>query len=361
MAQYKTYLVMFFVSVLGSLALTPSTIRLALKLGAVDIPNARKIHARPIPRMAGPAILAGFCLPWAGLYLLDNPVSATFMDFERRFLAMILAATGMLALGIYDDIRGANAGKKFLAQFLTAIGLWFAGFKIDDLTNPWGAPLDLGWLSLPVSVLWIVGITNALNLLDGIDGLLAGVTAVIAVALAVINALNHNPLIASLTFCLAGTCVGFLPYNRHPARTFLGDSGSLTLGMLLACTSILSFFSAGRQTASSVITIPLILFALPVFDTLRVMVKRALRGVSMFEADRNHVHHRLLSMGMSQRQAAWTLYLVAAGTAGLGVVLTRLETDDQVIGSVLLASLSAGVYMLWKLRLRDRWTGNPKP
>jgi UDP-GlcNAc:undecaprenyl-phosphate/decaprenyl-phosphate GlcNAc-1-phosphate transferase len=358
MSQYKTYLVMLLVSGLGSWLLTPWAIRLAHRWGAVDQPDPRKIHRQPMPRLGGVAVFLGFFLPWAGLYFIQNPVSAAFQDFEKRFAGLLFGAAAMLALGVYDDLRGANALKKFFGQTATAVVLWFLGFRIDDITNPWGGPIALGWWSLPLSVLWIVGVTNAINLLDGIDGLVAGVTALIAISLAIINVQANHILVALLTTCLAGACLGFLPYNHSPAKTFLGDSGSLTIGMVLACTSILSFFEYGRQAASPLISVPLILFGLPLFDTARVMLSRLGRGVSMFKADKNHIHHRLLSLGLNQRQTAWALYAVAAGTGAMAVLLSRLETGRQLVFSVLFAGLAAGIYTFWKFGLRARVEGD---
>ncbi len=360
MTQYKTYLVMLLVSGVGAWLFTPWAIRLALHFGAVDLPNDRKVHRKPMPRMGGVAVFLGFCLPWAGLYLLHNPVSTGFMDFEKRFAAMMLAATAMLVLGIYDDIKGADATKKFLVQTLVALALWAADIRIDQVANPWGSPVELGWLSLPISVLWIVGVTNAINLLDGIDGLVAGVTAVIALCLAILNVLSNNNFIALLTLCLAGACLGFLPFNQSPARVFLGDSGSLTIGIVLACVGILSLFKEGHQTASPLLSVPLILFGLPLFDTLRVMVSRFARGQSMFKADRNHVHHRLLDMGLNHKQAAWTLYAVAAGLGSTAILISRLEHGRQLVFSVVFVGLATGTYVVWKVLLRGRFPDVPR-
>jgi UDP-GlcNAc:undecaprenyl-phosphate GlcNAc-1-phosphate transferase len=361
LAQYKTYLVMLVTSFLGSWLFTPIAIRLARHWGAVDIPNARKVHREPMPRMGGLAVFLGFCIPWVGLYLIENPVSDTFQEFELRVAALMGGATVMLLLGIYDDIKGADAPKKFLVQILAALGLWMAGIRIEQVANPWGNPIELGWFSLPVSVFWVVAVTNAINLLDGIDGLVSGVTAVIALSLAVLNVLSGNILIALLTVCLAGACLGFLPYNHSPARIFLGDSGSLTIGIVLASIGILSLFKEGRQTASPLLTVPLILFGLPLFDTVRVMVQRLARGHSMFKADRNHLHHRLLDMGLNHRQAAWTLYAVAAGLGSTAILISRFEHGNQLIFSVIFVGCGAGSYLVWRLMLRERFHDASRP
>ena len=355
MMTYKTYLAMLLISAVGSWALTPLAIRLAFRLGAVDIPDARKVHSKPMPRLGGVAVFLGFLLPWIGLYFLNNPVQAKFREFDTLFAGLILSAFAMLILGIYDDIRGANALTKFIVQITVAVGLWFFGYSIDHVQNPWGGLLSLPeWLSLTFTVLWIVGVTNAINLLDGIDGLVSGVTAVLATSLAIINVLSNEIVPALLTLCLAGACLGFLLWNHAPARIFLGDSGSLTIGMVLACISILALFDAGTTKASPLLSVPFILFSLPVFDTLRVMVSRILNGNSPFKADKNHVHHHLLALGMNHQQAAWTLYVVAAGTGAFAVAMSRMPLDRQLALSVFFAAVAGGSLMVWRLGFRPR-------
>lgn len=353
MTSYKTYILVLIVSAIGSFWLTPLAARLAFRLGAMDLPNARKVHSRPTPRLGGVAVVLGFCLPWFVMYALRNPVAITFQNHEQRFAVLLGGVFAMLALGIYDDCKGADASKKFIAQILIAVGLWLGGYRIDHIENPWAVQaLDLGHLSLPFTILWIVGVTNAINLLDGIDGLVAGVTACIALSLAVINAISGNIIVTLLTLALAGACLGFLGHNHAPANIFLGDSGSLTIGLVLACIGIVSVFNQGSGSASPIITVPLILFSLPLFDTLRVMVLRVLRGVSIFKADRNHVHHRLLDLGMNHRQAAWTLYGVAAATGLLAIVLSLLDAVQQVVVSSVFAVVLGGLYWLWRTRAR---------
>jgi UDP-GlcNAc:undecaprenyl-phosphate GlcNAc-1-phosphate transferase len=355
MTSYKTYLAVLVITAVGSFWLTPLAAWLARRLGAMDLPSARKVHQRPTPRLGGVAVVLGFCLPWAALYLLENPVSTTFQNYEKLLGALMLGTFSMLALGIYDDCKGADAAKKFAVQIAVAIGLWFGGIRIERLDNPWGQDpwLLAWWASLPLTVLWIVGVTNAINLLDGIDGLVTGVTACISLSLAVISALSGNVMVTLLTLALAGSCLGFLPHNHSPARIFLGDSGSLTIGLVLACIGVVSVFNQGTGAASPILSVPIILFSLPIFDTLRVMVKRISSGKSIFHADKNHVHHRLLSLGLSQRQAAWVLYGVAATTSLLAIVLSLLDSSQQVILSCLFVALAVGVYWLWKAKLRD--------
>jgi len=347
---YKTYLGMLIVSAVGSWSLTPLAIRLANHWGAVDMPGGRKVHAHPMPRLGGLAVFLGFFLPWIVVYNLNNTVSEKFRNFDTLFVGLALGATAMLLLGIYDDIKGANALTKFVVQIGVSVVLWKIGYNIDQVRNPWGADIVLPWwLSLPFTVLWIVGVTNAINLLDGIDGLVSGVTAVLATSLAAINVLSNDIVPALLTISLAGACLGFLVWNHAPARIFLGDSGSLTIGMVLACISIISLFDAGATKASPLLSVPLILFALPVFDTLRVMLTRISRGGSPFKADKTHVHHHLLALGMNHRQAAWTLYAVAAGTGAFAVALSRMPLDRQVTLSVFFAAVAGAALMVWRI------------
>lgn len=355
MEHYKTYLVMFLVSAVGSFALTPVAMRIAHRIGAVDIPSPRKIHKVPMPRLGGLAVFLGFFLPWGGLYLLHNHIALAFQNYEILFLALAIGTSCMLALGTFDDIRGADAVQKFLVQIAVACLLWSAGFRISSFSSPFGSPIPLHpALSLPITVLWIVGVTNAINLLDGIDGLVAGVAAVIGLSLAIINIISQNPILALLTIALTGASLGFLPYNYSPARIFLGDSGSLTIGMVLSCIGVLSVFGEpGKSGANPLITVPLILFGLPLFDTFRVMVKRFLAGTPIFQADKNHVHHQLLKMGLSQKQAAWTLYSVAALTGMMAVILTTQPTDRQFVLSAFFALLSVVAYSLWRYAQRQ--------
>lgn len=342
----RTYFAVLVVSAIASFLLTPLVRRLAFALGAIDMPAGRKIHAEPMPRMGGLAVFLAFCVPWLGLYLLDNRITAVFQSYEKLFLALVLGSTAMLLLGIYDDLHGANAGQKFTIQVGTSIALFFAGFRIDEVSNPFGPPLQLGWLALPASVLWLVGVTNAINLLDGIDGLAAGVTALIALSLAVINIIGGNILVALLTLCLAGACLGFLPYNFAPARIFLGDTGSLFLGFTLACIGLISLF---KGTTASLVFVPVILFGLPLFDTTSVILGRLQRRQPLFQADKSHVHHRLLKTGFDQKQTAFFLYCITLFLGALAVTLSvRQVQQDLLTIFALIVILSSIWWLKWR-------------
>ena len=348
----KTYVAILVISALAAFFFTPLMRRLALRFGAIDLPGERKVHQKPMPRFGGLAVFIGFCFPWAGFYLLDNLVTETFQNYEKLFAALMLGASAMLVLGVWDDLRGLNAAQKFSVQILTAVGLYFAGFQITSLSNPFGAAIVLGAWSLPVSVLWIVGITNAINLLDGIDGLATGVTICIALSLALINIFANHIIVALLTLCLAGACLGFLPHNFAPARIFLGDSGSLFIGMVLACIGIISLFKAATV---SFVAAPLILFGLPLMDTTSVFLGRLFRGAPLFRADKTHVHHRLLQLGLNHKEVALFLYGVTIVLGTAAVFLTLQQSPATfLIGVVLAVALGAFLWLArrWRNRIR---------
>lgn len=351
----RTYFAIFILAAFGSYLATPWARRLATKLGAMDLPSERKIHKTPTPRLGGVAVFFGFFMPMALFYIIQNRVSTIFLNYETPVAALVLAGVCMLGLGIYDDCRGADARKKLMVQVPAAILLyWLGGFRITVISNPFGGSFELGWLSAPISVLWIVMITNAINLLDGIDGLVPGVTAVIGLSLGAINVLYGNIFIAVLTFCLAGACLGFLPHNFAPARIFLGDSGSLFVGMTLAGISMYSLF---KETTATLIAVPLVLFGLPLFDTTSVVLGRMANRKPLFQADKSHVHHRLLDLGLTQRQAAVFLYTVTTLLGCLSVLMSvdlgwRAYLLQGIITSLLI--LATG-WIVLKMR-RARFT-----
>lgn len=359
----RTYFAIFVLSALAAYLATPWARRLAQKLGALDLPSDRKVHRSPIPRMGGVAVFIGFCLPLGAFYVFQNRVSTIFRTYETPVAALLIAGVAMLFLGIYDDCKGADARKKLCVQIPAALCLYFfGGYRIDILSNPFGEQIELGLFALPLSVLWVVMITNAINLLDGIDGLVPGVTAVIGLSLAIINVIYGNIFIAVLTFSLAGACLGFLPHNFAPAKIFLGDTGSLFIGITLAGISMYSLFKSATAT---LIAVPLFLFGLPLFDTTAVMIGRMAERRPLFQADKSHVHHRLLDLGLNQRQAAVYLYVVT-GLLGALAISMSMETSSaseviQWVSATLL--ILATSWLAWKMRSArlERCTPSNKP
>jgi len=324
----RSYLSAFVLALVLSLALVPAAGRLGLRIGAID-----KTRDPPVPRSGGLGIVAAWVLALLLLALVFAPTRALLGYSRIELQAVYLGAAIMLGLGVVDDVWRLKAAPKFLIEIGVAVGLYVAGVRAATVWLPLGI-VELGyWAGLAFTVLWIVGITNAFNLLDGIDGAAAGTAIFALLAVFVTSLALGQPLVALLTVALAGATLGFLRYNFAPARIFLGDAGSLTLGFLLATLSIRG---ATKGPTLVAIAIPIVAFGVPVMDTMIAMVRRAARGAPIFRGDREHLHHRLLEVGLTPRQAAAVLYAVSAAFAlasmlflnpnvrGLAVVLTMV-------------------------------------
>lgn len=294
---------------------TPVVKSLAFRVGAVDVPrDGRRMHDHPIPRMGGLAIFFGFILS-----------VLIFLPLTPQLQGMLLGGVIIVILGIFDDIKALPAMPKFLVQIGAALIAVLMGNRILVLSNPnifssdpfW----DLGWMSYLISVLWIVGITNAVNLIDGLDGLACGVSTISSMTLMVIALIVAEPDVAILTAALAGGCLGFLPYNLNPAKIFMGDTGSTFLGFILAVVSIQGLFKFYTIISFAV---PFLMLGLPIFDTCFAILRRVSKGQSPMKPDRGHIHHRLIDMGFSQKQAVAMLYVISAILGLSAVVLTTI-------------------------------------
>ena len=267
---------MFLLALLASLALTPLARRLALRTGVLDQAlSSRKVHGRPIPRLGGVAMVASFYLAVGVLALADPGVRTLLAADGTRTAALLLGGLAIAGLGLHDDLHGATASTKLLVELALAGLLFAAGFRIDEVALPFLPPLALGWLALPVTVLWIAGVTNAVNLVDGLDGLAAGVALVAAAATGLLAFLGGNLLVVLLAAALAGAALGFLRSNYHPASIFMGDTGSLFLGFVLAALSLRTQHPS--STAVGLLGSALVL-GLPIADTALAIGRRALRG-----------------------------------------------------------------------------------
>jgi UDP-GlcNAc:undecaprenyl-phosphate GlcNAc-1-phosphate transferase len=331
----------FLLSLVTAAVLTPLVRTLALRQGLLDHAiSERKIHGAPIPRLGGIAIFCAFHAPFFVLLLDRNPVSGALYADLDRVLAVLVGGICITLLGVYDDLRGSGAAKKFAVQFAVAGLTYYFGFRIDQVTNPFGEPLELGVLGLPVTLLWIVGVINAMNLIDGLDGLAAGVAVFAAVANFVIALDRGDPLMLTVSASLAGAILGFLVYNFYPATIFMGDSGSMFLGFVLATTAIQTNQKASTTVA---LLIPIVMLGLPILDTLLAIARRAASGRSLFRADREHIHHRMLSLGLTQRQA--TLYLYAL-CLFLGLSALALTVANSTQAALLLSGVAGVGYLL---------------
>jgi UDP-GlcNAc:undecaprenyl-phosphate GlcNAc-1-phosphate transferase len=297
---------------------------------------ARKVHGRPIPRLGGIAIAAGFYAPLLALLLEASGVGGIFYANSHRALAFLLGGVAICALGLFDDIRGSGAAKKFLAQFAIAGALYFAGFKIDVLSLPFVGTVTLGPLSLVFTLLWIVGVINAMNLIDGLDGLAAGV-GLFGVATTFVMAASRGDVIMMLFMAgLGGSLLGFLVYNFNPASIFMGDTGSMFIGYVLAVGSIQT---CQKSSTAVAILVPIVALGLPIADTLLAMIRRAVHHRPMFSADRAHIHHKLIDLGLTQRQAVLILYgasILLGGTALLLTVASSLQSAAILVAMAVL-------------------------
>lgn len=316
----RSYLTLFFVALILTLFLTPQARRLALALGAVDVPdNERRVHKRPTPRMGGMAIYVAFLLTMLCVPLLRSGVSRTFQEDLLWYGAIAAPATLIFWLGAYDDLRGAKPWLKVLIQIIAAAMLHAFGFGIAVLALPFGSEWALPyWLNFPLTALWVVGITNAFNLIDGIDGLATGASAFALISILFFSLSMDNTAVSLTAAILIGAVLGFLYYNFHPASIFLGDSGSLFLGFMVAA---LSLAGSQKSTTTIAIAIPLVSFGLPVLDVGLAMTRRFIKGHPLMQSDRGHIHHRLLDHGLSQRQTAILLYGVCGAFTLFGILL----------------------------------------
>lgn len=325
----KTYLLLFVTALVSALVFTPLVRTLCVRRGWFDVPrDARRVHQQAIPRLGGVAVFLATLVALSSLLLFDNQVTQTFEADGTRFLRALLPATLIFVLGVYDDLHGVNPRVKFAAQALAAALLYALGGRIEGVSAPFVGSLEfpapVGFL---LTVFWIVVITNAFNLIDGIDGLAAGAALFAAVVMIVVSIALGHPFVTIVALALAGALTGFLRYNFNPASIFLGDSGSLTIGFLLAALSL-----QGPQKAATTVAvaIPLMAFGLPIMDTLLALLRRFIGRRPLFEGDREHIHHMLLARGWSQRQAVFVLY----GVCALFALQAMLFASDAGVGRI---------------------------
>ncbi len=310
-----------------SFVATPLVKMLACKVGAIDVPrDNRRMHKEPIPRLGGLAIFLAFILS----VLL-------FAEIDRQMQGILRGSVIIVVLGVLDDILTLRALPKFIVQIFAACVAVYHGCTIEFISNPnllSAAPyLDLGWLSIPVTVIWIVAITNAVNFIDGLDGLAVGVSAISTASLLVIALMVGESSIAVILAALLGACLGFIPYNFNPAKIFMGDTGSTFLGYILACLSIQGLF---KMYAIISFAVPFLILGVPIFDICFAFLRRIAKGQNPMAADRGHVHHRLIDMGFSQKQSVAITYVI---TAILGLAAVVLTSSGEVRAMILIAAV----------------------
>ncbi|MFL0267193.1 glycosyltransferase family 4 protein [Candidatus Clostridium radicumherbarum] len=329
---------LILISAVISLLATPLVKKLAVKIGAIDVPkDERRVHKKPIPLLGGLAIYIAFIIT----IILKKG------SLETSELGIILGSTIIVIGGVIDDIKNLKPLVKLSFQIAAALCLIASGVSITILTNPFGGInglIYISWLYIPFTVIWVVGITNALNLIDGLDGLAAGVALISTITIFIIAIIHNRSEAAILTSVLGGAIIGFLPYNFNPATIFMGDTGAQLLGFLLAAISMEGTIKSATAFA---ISVPILAIGLPIYDTIFAMIRRKVNGKPISQADRGHLHHRLLDLGLSQRQAVIIMYLISAILGGIAIIAMQIST---VRSYFLMASvITIIVFVAWKM------------
>ena len=313
------------VAFVASILLTPLVKRLAYRLGAVDKPNYRKVHDHVMPRLGGLAIFVAFLI---GVVILR--------PMDESMIAILIGSFVIIVTGVLDDMYEISPKAKLLGQTLAAaIVIFFGDIQIEFINLPFGGELNFGYLSIPLTLIWIIGITNAINLIDGLDGLAAGVSTIALLTLAAMASIMGNVFVLAIALLLAASSSGFLFYNFHPAKIFMGDTGSLFLGFMISVLALLGF----KNVAFVSLVIPIIMLGVPISDTFFAIVRRLLNKQPPFSPDKSHLHHRLMSIGFTHRQTVLIIYGIAAmfGLAAIIFSMAKLWGAILLIAVLLIA------------------------
>ncbi len=336
----RDYTVVFFLAFLLSMMLTPVIRKRCQQRNIMDFPtDSRRVHSVPIPRLGGIAIYLAFFLPLFLILLTHGEAFDLFSQQINVLVSVFVASTCVFAVGVYDDIQGATVMQKLSVEVGAAMLLYTLGFKITLIAVPFSGPLRLGILELPVTILWLVGVTNALNFIDGIDGLACGVGFFSVSTMFILSLFLHHTLTSFFAAALAGAIFGFALYNFAPASIFMGDSGSLFIGFLIAAISL-----QGLQKSSTavVLLIPVVALGVPITDTILAIIRRVGSGRSPFTADKDHIHHRLLRMGLSSRQVTVILYVVCLLLGITALLMTAVNNKVLTLILVMLSVIVIG-------------------
>lgn len=337
-SDYVFYLLAFASAFFVVLVSVPVIRWGALRCGRVDLPSARKVHQTPIVRLGGLAIFTGTLTAAFCLWQVDGFNSFPSKNHQEIWV-MLLGGSAYFLLGFLDDLYGLSPKFRLLCQFIIAILVWSLGVRIDFITVPTMGIIHLGWLSFPITLVWIAGMVNAINWIDGLDGLASGVSAIAALITAGICLFIGEPLVALLAMCLVGSLCGFLVYNFNPACIFMGDGGSYFIGFMLAVISITAMVKG-----TIAITIPFIVLAVPILDMILVIIVRLIRRESPFEADKRHLHHRLLKVGLSHRWAVLFIYGLTLWMGCWAFMVIQVPYSSLVVA----VTTSITILICWK-------------
>lgn len=333
------------VAAIAVVALTPLAAHLARAVGAVAEPKGRSIHSAPTPLLGGLAILAGFLIPV--IYYLPT--------FDTQARALIVGAILIAFVGALDDVFELSPPVKLLGQACCAVIPVAAGLTIDHITLPFVGAGDLGVAEYPITVLWFVALANMINFTDGMDGLAAGISGIGLTTFAILAASLDRATPAIIAASLAGAAFGFLAHNFHPARVFMGDSGSLLLGFVIAGVAVGGVM---KSAAAVAIGLPLLVLAIPILDTSFVILKRLKHGMPVYSADKSHFHHRFFTIGWSQRRTVLALYTWAALMSAVAIVVSVRAGGTIGMAIALTVAVVAGVYLVYLLEIL-KWGGTP--
>ncbi len=314
----KTYATIYFVSFFLAVLFTPIVIWAAHKLHIYDACGIRKIHRGTIPRIGGAAIFLSTMVLVTTFLFLDNNFGKTFGGIRGRVFSLLITGTFIFFVGLVDDVRGLRVRHKLLAQIAAAIIMCLAGVRIEPINILGMYTLDLGWFSFPVTILWIVAVTNAVNLIDGLDGLAAGISAIACGTIAVFSIASGQIVMAAIMLAILGSLSGFLIFNFNPARIFMGDCGSMFLGFMLAGASVICSAKSGTVVGLALAVLSL---SVPIFDMAFTMLRRYLQDRRIMSPDRSHLHHLLLDLGLRQRHVVICMYIMTALAAGAGLFM----------------------------------------
>jgi UDP-GlcNAc:undecaprenyl-phosphate/decaprenyl-phosphate GlcNAc-1-phosphate transferase len=343
----QTYhLITFLVAAVVVLWTTPDVRNIGIKSGRLDKPSERKVHQRPMVRLGGVAIFAGTIISLLIIWWLGG-FGLLPSEKEWQIRGVILGGAGFFLIGLADDLLNLSPLTRLLMQIVVATGAWKVGVSIDFLSIPTGGLIQLGWLSLPITILWLVGMVNAINWIDGLDGLAAGVSGITAIVMLVVTLFIQQPAIALIAAALAGASFGFLRYNFNPAQIFMGDGGAYFMGFTLAAVAVIGLAKAAAVTA---VLLPFIILAVPIVDMSTVILGRILRGKSPFVADKSHLHHRLLQAGLSQRLTVLFIYCLTLWVGSLALVIAGIPSGiAYACGMTFLLT-----YTMWKVWKNSR-------
>ena len=350
--DWLEYGVLFVVAAVVTIALTPLARKLAIKLDAIDYPSARRVNMLPIPRMGGVAIFGGILAAMAvaavgvGAFGWENP----FIDYDGidvNYWGVLIGVVVMFLVGAVDDVVDLNPKAKMLGQIVAACIVAGSGLLFSSIHNPVGEGfIEFGWVAYPLTVFYLVAFANVINLIDGLDGLAAGITGISAVTILMFAVLTNRPDAALFSVILVGACIGFLKSNFFPASIFMGDSGALLLGFSLG---IISLFAVARSALFVSLLVPILAAGVPILDTFFAIVRRKREHRPIDEADKGHIHHRLMRAGFSQRATVLIMWAWTALLAACGVVITW--ADNLVRIPIFIFACAVTAYAIVKLRL----------